>query len=329
MVAPLETADCARRWEGRCPKKPWDYRITAVIPHLETPEPLRLCVDLLRLQSERPYVLVIDTGSSRAVCEELEALRAEDLEVHFIRSHGYRNSSGPVAVAQDLAFALCQSEYLFCTHADCFLRRQDYLEWLLRQCDSTTPAVGYEMSPRDWITDQWRGMVSHTATLLHMPTMRRLGVTWSFLRAHQQFGIPHTHQAWPDTETTMNLVLRAAGVRPRLIGRETNYERHLDENLDHPRSFPGSYLYAPEYHKKAAMWMAAALAAARKRIREWDSPEGQCEARRRRIAEAREAYRLDWDGREPPPEPPALRAALAPYLRDPGVWECVCGACSG
>jgi hypothetical protein len=62
-------------------------------------------------------------------------------------------------------------------------------------------------------------------------------VTWTFLRAHEQFGIPHTHQVWPDTETTMNLVLREAGVRPRRIGRETNSERHLDESVT-PRHHP-------------------------------------------------------------------------------------------
>src|SRR5439155_11220887 len=98
-----------------------DYRITAVIPHLETPEPLRACVELLRLQTERPYILVIDTGSSESVKAGLEAMRAEDLEVHTVSAHGYLHSSEAVGVAQDLAFALCRSEYLFCTHSDCFL----------------------------------------------------------------------------------------------------------------------------------------------------------------------------------------------------------------
>jgi hypothetical protein len=272
LVAPVGTGDCAPPWAGRAAKKPWDYPITAIIPHLSTPEPLRACVELLRLQTERPYLMVIDTGSPDSVRAALEAMRADDLEVHFLRGHAYPHSSEPVAVAQDLAFALCRSEYLFCTHADCFLRRRDYLEWLLARCDSRRPAVGYQMSPRDWLTDQWEGMVSHTATLLHMPTMRRLGVTWSMERARAMIPARELGAGWPDTETGMNLILRAAGITPHLIGHETNFERHVDINVDHVRSFPGSQLYAPEYHRQAAEWMDAALGEAWERVVAWREP---------------------------------------------------------
>lgn len=226
-------------------------------------------MELLRLQTERPYLLVIDTGSSESVKAGLEAMRAEDLEVHYVAAHGYLHSSEAVGVAQDLAFALCRSEYLYCTHSDCFLRRRDYLEHLLSLTGPETPVVGYEMSPRDWLTEAWRGMVSHTATLLHMPTMHRLGVTWSFERAHVQFGIPRSTPAWPDTETCMNLVLRATGVQPRLIGWEENYKRHVDENLDHVRSYPGSVVYSPEYHRRARAWMEEALREAWQRVTRW------------------------------------------------------------
>jgi GT2 family glycosyltransferase len=269
LVAPLGTRDQVLCWQGRLARKPWEYRITAVIPHLETPEPLRAAVELLRLQTERPYLLVIDTGSSDSVKAALEAMRAEDLEVHMVAAHGYLHSSEAVGVAQDLAFALCRSEYLFCTHADCFLRRRNYVEWLLGLCSPETPVVGYEMSSRDWLTDQWEGMVSHTATLLHMPTMHRLGVSWSFERAHVQFGIPRSSPAWPDTETCMNLVLRQAGVQPLLIGQEENYRRHVDENLDHVRSFPGAQVYAVEYYARAQAWMEEALRDAWQRVSLW------------------------------------------------------------
>ena len=116
------------------------------------------------------------------------------------------------------------------------------------------------MSPRDWLTDQWQGMVSHTATLLHMPTMHRIGASWSLERAHAEFGLSRSpFSAWPDTETCLNLVLRKAGIAPLLIGEEENYKRQVDENVDHVRSFPGSLVYAPAYHKRAQEWMAAAL----------------------------------------------------------------------
>ncbi|MBV9468458.1 MAG: glycosyltransferase, partial [Abitibacteriaceae bacterium] len=271
LIAPTETADCQPRWEGRICPKPWEYTVSAIIPHLETPEPLRTCIEILRLQTERPYIFVVDTGSSAATMTELESLRAADVEIHYIRSHAFRHSSEPVGVAQDLAFALCHSEYLFCTHADCFLRRRDYIEWLLTLCNAECPAVGYQMSPRDWLTNDWEGMVSHTATLLHMPTMWRLGASWNFERAHTQFGVPRQAMGWPDTETCMNMVLQAAGVKPLLIGNETNYERYVDENVDHPRSFAGSKFYGAEYHVKAQTWMEDALREARERIAGWKS----------------------------------------------------------
>jgi hypothetical protein len=299
-------------WQGTLAKKPWDYRITAVIPHLETPEPLRACIELLRLQTERPYLMVIDTGSTPPVREELEAMRAEDLEIHYLAAHGYLRSSEAVAVAQDLAMALCRTEFLFCTHADCFLRRRDYLEWLMGRCgapqspkskvqspkpsetvsqngagvrkkgagnqqseisthqSAISPAVGYQMSPRDWLTDQWEGMVSHTATLLHMPTMHRIGASWSLERASEEFGLPRSaFSSWPDTETCLNLVMRKAGIAPLLIGREENYKRQVDENVDHVRSFPGSLVYSPEYHQRARGWMDTALEEAKERAAAW------------------------------------------------------------
>lgn len=268
-IAPLQTADCSPRWEGRIAKKPWDYEVSAIIPHLETPELLHPVIELLRLQTERPYIMVIDTGSSRETMDQIECLRAEDVEIHYIRGHAYLHPSEAVAVAQDLAFALCRSKYLFCTHADCFLRRRTYIEGLMMFCNQVYPAVGYEMSPRDWLTDQWQGMISHTATLLHMPTMHQLGVTWSFDRGHYEFGMSRSTQSWPDTETCMNLVLRQAGVKPLLIGAETNFERFTDKYVDHCRSYPGSLLYANEYHQKMQTSVNAALREAWLRIALW------------------------------------------------------------
>lgn len=273
LIAPLGTADVERKWEGRAERKPWDYKVTATLAHLETPELLPTCIALLRLQTERPYIVIVDTGSSPAVCRELEALRAEDVEIHYVRGHGYCHSSAPVGVAQDLAFALCRTEYLYCTHADCFLRARDYIAQLLGMCSARHPVIGYQMSPRDWLTADWEGMVSHTATLLHMPTMYQIGASWSFERAHYQFGIPRDGtMGWPDTETCFGMCLRAVGIKPVLIGAETNYERHIDQYIDHPRSYPGSRLYSDEYHKQAGVWMADALREAGERIATWQKP---------------------------------------------------------
>src|ERR1022692_2921789 len=48
LVAPLGTADLARKWEGRCAQKSWQYAITVAIPHLDTLELLEQVVRLHR-----------------------------------------------------------------------------------------------------------------------------------------------------------------------------------------------------------------------------------------------------------------------------------------
>lgn len=272
LIAPLGTAGQPLAWEGRSARRPWHYAVTAAVPHLDTPELLPVMVELLRLQSERPYIVVIDTGSAPEVCERLEALRAEDLEVHYVRGHGYINSSAPVTVAQDLALALCRTEYIFYTHADVFLRRRDFLAWMRAQCGPACPVIGYEMSPRDWATDQWHGMVSHTATLAHVPTLRRLGAVWNMEYGYELAGWEGKDaNGWPDTETAFNLILRRQGVAPRLIGAEANFRRHLDDNIDHVRSYPGSKLYDPKgaYMSQARAEAEDALAQAGARIAAW------------------------------------------------------------
>jgi hypothetical protein len=272
-IAPLGTAELARRHEGRAARKPWEYRVTVAIPHLDTLELLRTVIDLHRLQSERPYVLILDTGSPPAVCEELETLRAEDLEIHYIRSNAYRHSSEPVVVAMDLAFALCHTRYLYCTHADVFPMRRDLVAFLADQCDADRPAVGWEMSPRTGF-DLWKGVLSHTSTILHMPTMHLIGASWSMQRwwtLHPEWNVGRN--GWPDTETGLDECFREWQVKKTILGGETNFERQTTEWWDHARSITGLRVHAPhsELRQKAEAYAGAALADARARALAWKS----------------------------------------------------------
>lgn len=272
LIAPIGTKDLPDKVSGRLEIKPWEYTVTAVIPHLDTIELLPVCVELLRAQSIRPYIIVIDTGSPPEVCRQLAAMRAEDLEVHFIAGHGWRHSSEPVAVALDLAHALCRTKLLFHTHADCFLRRRDLLETWARICNSDTPAIGYRMSPRDWATADWEWMLGHTLAMLYMPTMHRIGASWSMQRMKWAFGYPWKIDGvggWPDTETGFNCVLRAAGIVPVFLGFDRNHERQIDENMDHCRSYPGAKIYAAEYFEEATKWAESAMVEGWERARAW------------------------------------------------------------
>src|SRR6516162_9240420 len=140
-------------WEGNCTKKPWEYNITAVIPALNTSETLPICIELLRLQTVKPFIMIIDTGSIEEHFVKIIALKADDVEVHTISLNGVRHPSDYPAMAMDLAFTLCRTEYLFATHADCFLIKRSLLEDMVTFCKAFSPAVGYELSPRshpDW-----------------------------------------------------------------------------------------------------------------------------------------------------------------------------------
>ena len=265
-----------RPWRGSCARKPWDYRVTAVIPVIDTFESLALCVDILRMQTERPYIVVVDTGSRRENIEKILDMHAEDLEVHCIRHNGTLHPSDPVSVAMDMAQSLCRTEYMFATHSDAFIMRRDFLGWLLSMCgeeeDGLFPVVGYEMSPRQH--DDWMGMISHTASMYHMPTMDRIGFGWSMRRLASICGLEN-HDAhpdrpnWPDTEILGNMILRDHGVPTKIIGHESNFERNRDENIDHARSISLGLLYSPEYRESSSVWLAEAMEDARRRVEEW------------------------------------------------------------
>jgi hypothetical protein len=276
-LAPLRNRDPKDKpWQGSCAKKPWEYRVTAVVPVIDTHESLSLCVETLRMQTERPYIIVVDTGSQRGNIEKILEMHAEDLEVHCIRHNGTIHPSDPVSVAMDMAQSLCRTEYMFATHSDAFLVRRDYLEWLLSMCgdedDGLFPVVGYEMSPRQH--DDWRGMVSHTATMYHIPTLDRIGFGWSMRRLASICGLEsqdaHPDRPnWPDTEILGNTILRENRVPVKIIGHESNFERNRDENVDHARSISLGLLYSPEYKRSSSGWLHDAMTDASRRICEW------------------------------------------------------------
>lgn len=259
-------------WRGSCLRKPWEYRVTAVVPVMDTAEPLRLCCDLLRLQTEKPYIIVVDTGSNDSEMEMIAAMRDEDLEVHSLKLNGVVHPSDPVCMAMDLAQSLCRTEYMFATHSDCFLRRKDMLEHMISLCDENLPVVGYEMSPRQH--EDWEGMVSHTATMYHIRTMDKIGFGWSMRRLASMYDL-ESHEPcperpnWPDTEILGNLILRQHEIPVKIIGKEGNFRRNKDENIDHCRSLTLGRLYSKEYIKTAEPWIQEAMNEARDRIKEW------------------------------------------------------------
>jgi hypothetical protein len=259
-------------WEGNLDKKPWEYQVTAVVPCLNTHETLSTLIDLLRLQTVKPYIMIIDTGSLEDQISKIIKLRDIDVEVHSIALNGVRHPSDYPAMAMDLSFSLCRTNYLFATHADCFLRRRNFLEDMLNLCKEKSPVVGYEISPR--AHNDWIGMVSHTASMYDMKVMDKINFAWSLRKLCNRYNIvdykPDPMKPnWPDTEILGNYILREKNIKPYLIGKEENAKRTLDENIDHFRSYTAGKMYSPDYFRETKIWFEDAMKQAQKRISDW------------------------------------------------------------
>lgn len=278
LVAPARGAN--RPWLGSTPRKPWEYRVTAAIPVIDFPDLLEVVIELLRLQTERPYIIVIDTGSTAANMARIESMRAEDVEVHRVHAHAWRHPSEPVATAMDLATMLCQTPYLFATHADCFLMRRDVLAEMIPLADRYK-AVGYQITERH--DRAWQYALGHTCAMFEMATADRISLQWSMRRYYAETGQDWSANpvtgGWPDTESLFNLQLSRAGIRPYLFGTERNYQRNTDGTIDHCRSIPGTALYARSQLSQMQPHLNEAVRAAKSRIAEWkasQSPKPCC-----------------------------------------------------
>lgn len=272
-IAPLRNKKpSSSPWEGDCPVKPWDYQVTACIPVLDTPEELELVISLLRLQSVKPFIIVVDTGSTPENLAKIQRLASVDLEVHSLRLLGVLHPSDFVSFAMDLCHAICRSPYMFCTHADCFLMNQFVISELLGYMESYKVA-GYEMSPRPH--KDWVGMVGHTCTMYEIACIDYHGISWSQRRLCAYHGISSKPDAsrpnYPDTEVGFNVLLRNHSIEAFIIGKEENYERTLDHRIDHCRTLTSGKLYSPEYYAKAIKWVGDAMLKGWDRVKEWES----------------------------------------------------------
>lgn len=267
LVAPCGVTNA---WEGVIEKKPSEYKVTVVVPHLNTPEILETCIQLLTLQTEKPYILIIDTGSNAETCAIIENLRAENIEIHYLRSHSWRHPSEPVSAAQDLGLVLCRTPYMFCTHADCFLKKQTLLaEWL--DLMSKYSVVGYRISPRPY--PEWVHEFGHTALMFNILDIKSNNINWDMESYCRERGRSLALSALgpnnPDTESNFNSTLQKSGLKSLFLGDEENYVRNNNEDFDHPRSYVSSKLYSIDYFRKISIDMNKALDDARQRICDW------------------------------------------------------------
>lgn len=263
--------DPVHRYQSQRERKPWDFDCEVSMPHLESMDTLPTVIELLRTQTVKPFISIIDCGSSRETCDRLEAMRADDLEIHFHRFNGVRHVSDFPATACDFAFSICRSPKLILMHTDVFLRSIDALETMLDMCCKETPAVGFRMTPREH--EGWKKAIAHTFAAFHMEQMRRIGATWSLPRACEILRCEHSMTGtlgnMLDTETALSLVLEQHGIKPAFIGSEENWEQTVHPLIRHVRTLTGTRLYCPTKRIAAEQRLTEAMDEATKNLKDW------------------------------------------------------------
>jgi hypothetical protein len=213
-----------RGWMGSVKKRPWHYRATVVIPHFG--DDLRLLMNVIeswRLQTERPYILIYDTGTPPEHHESLRALASYDTEVHFCRWHGVRNIYDPVALAYNHGITDCRTRYIIFTHNDLVPISRTVVRDLISLSCEDTPVIGYEC-------EVCPNLVGTQLTVAYMPVLDRIRVNWDIVRSDIKI------------EEGFNRHLKQAGVTVRFIGKEKS-GRAKTPHFDHIGGLVTAKLY--------------------------------------------------------------------------------------
>ena len=271
-ISPIQQPNSLLRpWEGTLDVKPWSYEVTAIIPVLDTLEPLKACLALLQAQTVKPYILVIDTGSVK-FRDQITDLATENVEIHSLRSYGWNHPSEPVAVAQDLGFSLARTQYALSLHADCFLRKQTAVAELLTLA-KIHKIVGFQISPRSY--QGWESELGHTLLMTDLPTLRANNITWNMRKFCERYNKTLSNNCFctncPDTESEFNASVADAKIKPLILGTEQNRTRNINDWFDHPRSHTSATLYDNKYLPTVSSDMEKAIKDAYERLEAWVS----------------------------------------------------------
>lgn len=184
---------------------------------------------------------------------------------HLGLREGKHHPSDPVAIAYDFAFSRCLSRYILTTHVDVFPKHRDVVSVMISNTQGgLRPAVGWEMSKRGFPAQMLKvfhdegvaippevwdvynkapspsdGVIGMVCSLFDVAAMDRICLTWSLRRCHHMFGTSRgatDAYGWPDTETASKFFFDKAGVVPRFLGRETNFENQETDHWIHARS---------------------------------------------------------------------------------------------
>jgi hypothetical protein len=220
----IPSLNSAQKWKGSVKKRPWHYRATVVIPHFGTAFHLLMnVIESWRLQTERPYTLIYDTGTTPEHHAALRALASYDTEVHFCRWHGVKNLYDPVALAYNHGITDCRTQHIIFTHNDLVPISRTVVSDLVSLSCEDTPVVGYE-------SRIYPGFVGTQLTAAYMPVLDRVRARWEITPPNNCI------------EVGFNRCLTQAGMTSRLIGKEKS-GRVRTPHFDHIGGLVTAKLY--------------------------------------------------------------------------------------
>jgi hypothetical protein len=254
-----QTANPQGHSAATLPKAP---STTIVLPTAGRSPTLPSAMATHRQQTANTETILIETSSNPDCANELAIVHRH---THHVRTIALppKQKAHPCRViteALDIAIAIADTEWAFLTHDDVWIEDPELIEKLIGLAKHHgVPIVGYEMSPRSHITEEWRDMVSHTATLLHVPTVQGLGLRWSLVEAHHETPWNQEQPGWPDTETNFGREVKRLKIPQYFIGHETNERHYRDQYITHRRSLT-SHLVHPGLGKiDDAKWIEAEI----------------------------------------------------------------------
>lgn len=220
-------------------QKTFEPTTTIIVPTAASSPTLTSVINTHDRQTESHRTILIETSGDPQAYFNLTINQSERKNTRILAIEPEENCHPcrVITEAIDIGIAICDTEWAFLTHDDVWLNDTNLLKRLIEIAENAgVPIVGYEMSPRGHCTEEWRGMVSHTATLLHTPTMQGLGMRWSLVEAHQTTPWSKEKPGWPDTETNFGRQVKRLQIPQFFIGHETNDRHFEDDNITHRRS---------------------------------------------------------------------------------------------
>jgi glycosyltransferase involved in cell wall biosynthesis len=212
---------------------------TIIVPTASRSPTLRSVLATHQHQTEPHETIIIDTSTDHQTYPDFIADFKHNKSPRYCYLPPKPNAAicSVITEAIDMAIAIATTEWVLLTHDDVWLKRNDFITQLIKTAlFHSKSVVGYEMSPRDHVTQEWRGMVSHTATLLHRPTMVSIGARWNLTEATDRTDPAERRPGWPDTETNFGRLLKDRSILPLFIASETNEPHYEDDNIVHRRS---------------------------------------------------------------------------------------------